>query len=735
MNRRLRSLFLAGWAAAALAVPVESAVFLRLEGVVGESKAEDYTDWIEILSFNFSRESLLSGGSPMFFGAVKQLDKSSPPLMESVTLGNTYADAVFEFVALTPTGSRPYSRMRLQDVQITHLFQQAGAGDNAIYESVGFAAAKSEFTTFQEAAAPVSVWWNFMTNVGGHGLLPGANTAPTITSIDDLSINQGTNATVSFTIGDAETPAGSLGLFKGSSNLALVPLANIVFGGSGSNRSATITPAAGQHGQCVITINVSDGGLSASSSFLLTVNPASSGPTISPIGDQVTQQNQPVTVEFTIGYADELNHALSGDSSNPTLLPPGNIVFAGSGTERSAALTPAPGQSGSTVVTITLTEGKASAQREFNLTVNAAAGLGPVTLTGSNVPENSPEATVIGTLSTSGGTPPYAYTLTDSAGGRFAVLGNQLRVADGSLLDYETATSHSIVVRVDDAGGLTASAAVTIAVTNVNEMPQLAYFGNDPLIGFRDEFVVIEGLSLYDPDGDGGNFTLTLQAGNGVFVFFGPGVTVVNSGTAWLNASGSLEALNAALNGGGLSYHGYPNFTGNDTIQLTLNDNGYAGAGGPLSASTAIAVAVFPNRTVLWRTEFFTAEQLADPSLEANLWGDLADPNGDGIPNLLAYALGLHPLDPIAGPMPTPELTEIDGQQRLSISFVRVRDSGLEFRPWVSSSLSGPWETGPEHVEEVELVDLENGYERVTYLDRSSTEGRRFFQLEVIKRL
>ncbi len=45
----------------------------------------------------------------------------------------------------------------------------------------------------------------------------------------------------------------------------------IVFGGSGANRTVTVTPAANQLGSSTITITVSDGTLTASDTFLLAV--------------------------------------------------------------------------------------------------------------------------------------------------------------------------------------------------------------------------------------------------------------------------------------------------------------------------------------------------------------------------------------------------------------------------------------------------------------------------------
>src|SRR5205809_2086844 len=120
-----------------------------------------------------------------------------------------------------------------------------------------------------------------------------ANTAPTISNIADLSTSQNTaTAPIAFTVGDSQTAAGSLTLSGASSNPTLVPVANIVFGGSGANRTVTVTPALNQTGTATITVTVSDGSLTASDSFVLTVNaPANTTPTISTISDQTTTQN------------------------------------------------------------------------------------------------------------------------------------------------------------------------------------------------------------------------------------------------------------------------------------------------------------------------------------------------------------------------------------------------------------------------------------------------------------
>jgi CSLREA domain-containing protein len=87
------------------------------------------------------------------------------------------------------------------------------------------------------------------------------NDAPTVVvapggSCSDTTIISGT---MNLTVGDVESPPGSLTLSGSSNNTSLVPNANIVFGGSGSNRTIKITVASKQTGTATITVIVSDG--------------------------------------------------------------------------------------------------------------------------------------------------------------------------------------------------------------------------------------------------------------------------------------------------------------------------------------------------------------------------------------------------------------------------------------------------------------------------------------------
>src|SRR5207247_202846 len=143
---------------------------------------------------------------------------------------------------------------------------------------------------------------------------------------------------IPFSIGDVEGTAGTLRVSGHSSNPGLVPDGNIVFGGSGPNRKVTIIQATNQFGTATITIMVADPeGASASSSFVMTVNPVNDPPILSSLADQPSPYTTLFrSIPFSIGDVEGTAGTLrvSGHSSNPGLVPDGNIVLGGSGPNR-----------------------------------------------------------------------------------------------------------------------------------------------------------------------------------------------------------------------------------------------------------------------------------------------------------------------------------------------------------------------------------------------------------------
>ena len=132
------------------------------------------------------------------------------------------------------------------------------------------------------------------------------------------------------------------------------------------------------------------------------------------------------------------------------------------------------------------------ALQTVNVTVTPVNDL-PVITTATNalaVDENAANNSVIGTLAvTDVDGDLLAWSLTDDAGGRFLLSSaGVLSVRDGSLLNRETAVSHSITVQVSDGVGAPVAKTMTIGVNDVNERPGTPLQTGQPIVRANESF-------------------------------------------------------------------------------------------------------------------------------------------------------------------------------------------------------------------------------------------------------
>ena len=201
--------------------------------------------------------------------------------------------------------------------------------------------------------------------------------APTISSIPaQTTFEEMTTSVITFTIGDIDTSFGNLTVDAQSENTTLVAQSGMVLGGTGANRTLTITPRPEQMGSTVITVTVQDeSNLTASIAFSLTVYPMSDAPTISDITNQTT--NEDITTEpivFTVMDVDTEISALiiTSQSSNQALVPHANFEINYNDTSHQVIITPMADMFGMAIITMTVTdESNLSASDSFTLTVNA----------------------------------------------------------------------------------------------------------------------------------------------------------------------------------------------------------------------------------------------------------------------------------------------------------------------------------------------------------------------------
>jgi uncharacterized delta-60 repeat protein len=146
---------------------------------------------------------------------------------------------------------------------------------------------------------------------------------------------------------------------------------------------------------------------------------------------------------------------------------------------------------------------------------------------GNSITENTANGTTVGiTASASDADATNSainYSLDDSAGGRFAInsFTGVVTVANGSLLDYEAATSHVITVRATSSDSSSSTANFTISVLPVNERP--IAFGERCQTDFVNPIrISLPQLLLndFDPDGDPLHIVLlaTPALGEGMFI-------------------------------------------------------------------------------------------------------------------------------------------------------------------------------------------------------------------------
>ena len=135
-----------------------------------------------------------------------------------------------------------------------------------------------------------------------------------------------------------------------------------------------------------------------------------------------------------------------------------------------------------------------------------------------------------------------------------------------------------------------------------------------------------------------------------------------------------------------------------------------------------------------WRAQYFSAADLANPALEATLWGDGADPDGDGFRNLAEFTMGGTPLSATARPTQIATLFTDPGTSetylRMTCS-LRAGIVGVTYTAKGSSDLAS-WSAGPALLG---MSPQPNGTLLATGQDdvpqRGAPGGKRFLHLEI----
>jgi hypothetical protein len=370
-------------------------------------------------------------------------------------------------------------------------------------------------------------------------------------------------------------------------------------------------PTPNEFGTATVTVTVTDSGPNGGANgdvnfttrtFTITVTPVNDQPTINALPDQVVNEdenNGQHTIQLTGISTGPLNEAsqtfptFSAVSSNPALIPNDlthlSITYNPGDSTGQLNYTTVPNGFGTATITLTLKDSGGTANggsdtiiRTFKITVNQVPDAPTSTsLSNSQVPENQPAGTLVGTFTTQDVDLPddnFTYSIVGGTGqGVFQVNGNQLVTTQS--LDFEppALNSYTLTVRTTDKFGKTLDSTFNVIVLNLNDAPTLdplspVIFNEDPATPF---LVNLSGITA----GFGENQSLTVTAtSDNPSLFDNPlPINYVSP-----NSTGTLQ-LSPKLNANGSA-----------TITVTVQDNGGTAGGGVNTVTRTFTVTVLP---------------------------------------------------------------------------------------------------------------------------------------------
>jgi hypothetical protein len=199
------------------------------------------------------------------------------------------------------------------------------------------------------------------------------NDSPVISSISDQSTSEDTAfAPISITITDIEDTSCSMDIIITSSDTSIIPDENISYTCNASTYTLAITPAANQNGLVTLSLTVTDSGaLVACRSFDLTVTAVNDPPMISSlINSQSLNEGESIDITLTASDTEGDSLSLTVVSANQSLIQDNNFEISNNGSTYTITITPLENQSGTTDITISVSDGTDMTHMTFSITVN-----------------------------------------------------------------------------------------------------------------------------------------------------------------------------------------------------------------------------------------------------------------------------------------------------------------------------------------------------------------------------
>jgi Ca2+-binding RTX toxin-like protein len=417
----------------------------------------------------------------------------------------------------------------------------------------------------------------------------GLNAPPSVATITSQSINEDGSLNIIVRITDDITPVTGITTTVDAvsttdynvQDLSKVNAPTISAPNAAGDRSLIVNTKPNASGQVAIKIRATDaGGLTTQQVFLLTINAVADAPALTVV--QAVTPTAPLTQPSFDGGFWSLNiqAALTDQDGSETLevrianVPTG-ITFNAGTNQGSGVWSFTPAQlsglrvQGPTTWSQDLALSVTAISRETSTGLTATSAATPFNVVinarptdiaadraltfGENIEAGTGLAWFSRTDADAGDT--ATYSIVNDAGGRYAVRSDGLLMAGSVSTNYEAATSHTIRVRVTDAGGLSYDKDFTINVANINEAP--IDIAADRVLSFNENYAPGTGLAWFsrtDVDvGDSATYSIVNDAG-GRYAVRSDGLLMAGSMSTNYEAASSHTIRVRVTDAGGLSY-------------------------------------------------------------------------------------------------------------------------------------------------------------------------------------
>ncbi|ETR69405.1 MAG: hypothetical protein OMM_03953 [Candidatus Magnetoglobus multicellularis str. Araruama] len=202
------------------------------------------------------------------------------------------------------------------------------------------------------------------------------NDAPAISFISDQTTDEDMAITVTFTATDLESSPCDFDITLTSSNQSLFVDSNLSCTCYANTYSFSLTPEVNQTGLATISIMIADSeGLTASTSFDITVTEVNDAPKIGMITDQTTLEDTAISgISLTPTDQEDApcSFNITATTTDLALIPNENITSTCNDGTYQFTITPVENQNGVVTVIITLTDSQGlTASTQFDLTITA----------------------------------------------------------------------------------------------------------------------------------------------------------------------------------------------------------------------------------------------------------------------------------------------------------------------------------------------------------------------------